>query len=239
MRRLRIIWLIVGVLLLSDALAQSDSLETEQIVLTPSDTFSSPIEPIVWDEARMADSLMVEVAQADSLLKDTAIAVWKPDPIKAVWLGAIVPGLGQIYNRKYWKLPIVYGALVGCGFAIGLNSKSYNDYKIAYRDILTGQGTSYLDMLPEGYTIATMGGMSNYKSYLNNMQTSYRRYRDISIVVTAVVYALSLIDAYVDAQLYDFDISPNLSMNVRPQIYQDVLNNNAQSAEMLMAITLK
>lgn len=162
---------------------------------------------------------------------------WKPDPLRAVWMGVIIPGYGQIYNRSYWKLPIVYGGFMGCAYAITWNNRLYTDYKQAYRDILTdtdGTKTSYLDILPEGYTIEKMGGKSNYTNVLKNKQNTYRRYRDLSIVATVVVYALSLIDAYVDAQLFDFDISTDLSMTVEPQLYYDLQNN--RSTEVKLAI---
>lgn len=162
---------------------------------------------------------------------------WRPDPMRAVWMGTIIPGYGQIYNRAYWKLPIVYGAFMGCAYAISWNNRMYQDYKQAYRDILTdtdGTKTSYLDMLPDGYTIEMIGGKDNYTRVLKNGNDTYRRYRDISIVATVLVYALSIIDAYVDAQLYDFDISTDLTMNISPQLYQDNFNN--RSAELHFAI---
>lgn len=167
----------------------------------------------------------------------------RPDALKAVWLGAIIPGAGQIYNGSYWKLPIVYGGLMGCGYAISLNQSRYNSYKTAYRDLYNDSqaGTvtndpskSYNAILPEGYDIDRLGGVSKYTSTLQNWQSNYRRYRDWSIVATIVVYALSLIDAYVDAQLFDFDISPDLTLNVEPQIYYDL--QQQRSAEVKLAI---
>ncbi len=167
----------------------------------------------------------------------------RPDALKAVWLGAIIPGAGQIYNGSYWKLPIVYGGLMGCGYAISLNQSRYNSYKTAYRDLYNDSqaGTvtndpskSYNAILPEGYDIDRLGGVSKYTSTLQNWQSNYRRYRDWSIVATIVVYALSLIDAYVDAQLFDFDISPDLTLNVEPQIYYDL--QQQCSAEVKLAI---
>lgn len=158
---------------------------------------------------------------------------WRPDPLKATWLAAIVPGLGQIYNRSYWKLPIVYGAFMGCIYAITWNNMQYDAYKQAYRDILvdetlsTDPSCSYISLLPKGYTIETMGGREQYTSTLNSRQNLYRRYRDIAIAATAVVYVLTIVDAYVDAQLFDFDISPDLSLNVNPEIYYDIQTQRA------------
>lgn len=170
--------------------------------------------------------------------------MWTPDPLRATWLAVIVPGLGQIYNRSYWKLPIVYGGLMGCGFAIAWNGEKYDAYKQAYRDILadannisTNPTRSYNAILPEGYTIDRMGGVSNYTAVLKDRQNMYRRYRDISIVVGVLVYALSIIDAYVDAQLFDFDISDDLSINIEPQLYYNPNLPEQRSAELKLAIS--
>ena len=172
--------------------------------------------------------------------------MWTPDPLKSTWLAVIVPGLGQIYNRSYWKLPIVYGGLMGCGFAIAWNGEKYESYKQAYRDLLmdsedgaisTNPTRSYNALLPEGYTIDRMGGVSNYTSVLRDRQNAYRRNRDISIVVGVLVYALSIIDAYVDAQLFDFDISDDLSINIEPQIYYSTQLPEQRAAELKLAIS--
>ncbi len=196
--------------------------------------------------AQTADSTAVRsndtlVVVEPPLVLSAAELTWKPDPLKSVWLGVIVPGLGQIYNRSYWKLPIVYGGFMGCGFAIAWNDEKYNAYKEAYRDIVQDAGhlstnplKSYNAILPEGYTIERLGGESGYTSILQDKQNTYRRYRDISIVVAVVVYALSIIDAYVDAQLFDFDISEDLSLNIEPQLYLD--SEQRRSAELKLAI---
>ncbi len=167
----------------------------------------------------------------------------KPDAIKAVWLGAIVPGAGQIYNKSYWKLPIVYGAFMGCGYAITWTQNRYANYKTAYLDLYNDDqaGTvtedpskTYIAVLPDGYDLARVGGTSTWMNTLKSRQSTYRRYRDYSILATVIVYALSLIDAYVDAQLFDYDISPDLSLNLEPQINYDL--QHRQSAELKLAI---
>lgn len=167
----------------------------------------------------------------------------KPDATKAVWLGAILPGAGQIYNGAYWKLPIVYGAFMGCGYAIGWNNNRCTSYKTAYldlyNDVQAGTVTedaskSYIAVLPNGYNLTRVGGASTWLKTLQNQQSKYRRYRDYSILAAVVVYALSMIDAYVDAQLFDYDISPDLSLNIEPQIYYDL--QRQQSAEIKLAV---
>lgn len=143
-----------------------------------------------------------------------AHANFKPDPNKSLWLALTFPGAGQIYNRKYWKLPIIYGGAMGVAYAVSYYGGHYNDYMRGYRDYLDSDpNTNYhLELIPQGYPESSAG------NYVKNRVNSYRRYRDIFIVVGVAVYALSVIDAYVDAQLADFDISTDLSMKVRPKL---------------------
>lgn len=167
----------------------------------------------------------------------------KPDAIKAVWLGVIFPGAGQMYNGSYWKLPIVYGSLMGCAYAISWTQNRCSNYKRAYMDLYADNeaGTvsedpskTYIAVIPEGYDLTRVGGVNTWMNTLKNQQSRFRRYRDYSILATVVVYALSLIDAYVDAQLFDYDISPDLTLNVEPQIYYDL--QHQRSTEIKLAI---
>lgn len=153
----------------------------------------------------------------DSIAKDTiAQIVYKPSPTKAIWYSALCPGLGQLYNRRYWKLPIIGAGIVGIAYAISWNSKEYNAYTNGYRDISDNnpKTTSYTKLLPAGTTVETYG-TEYLTSFLKNRQQSYRRYRDISYICAVGLYFICMLDAYVDAQLYDFDISPDLT--VMPQ----------------------
>lgn len=145
-------------------------------------------------------------------------AAWKPSPKKAVWL-ALIPGGGQVYNRKYWKLPIVYGAFTGCAYAIRWNNMMYSDYRQAFKDITDDDPTtdSYNKFLHLG-TEVTPENESRYAELFRKRKDYYRRYRDMSIIITAAVYTLSIIDAYVDASLSDFDISRDISMRLSPAI---------------------
>lgn len=148
---------------------------------------------------------------------------FKPDPERVIWMGAIIPGYGQFMNRRYWKMPIVYAGFLGCTYAITWNSLRYQAYRNAYRDIIdTNESTtSYLDILPEGYTVDTYGGISNYTGILKTQMEKFRYNRDLSIIVTVAYYAITLVDAFVDAQLYDFDISPDLSLKLSPAIFEN------------------
>ncbi len=147
-----------------------------------------------------------------------------PDPSKSLWYALMLPGAGQIYNRKYWKLPIVVGGFAGVAYAISWNSARYNEYTIAYLDILdTDPNTnSYVNLVPAGYPD------SSTESYLSNSITYLRRYRDMSILIGVAFYAITVIDAYVDAQLADFDVSPDLSIKVRPKL--EAVPNSTQPA---------
>lgn len=154
----------------------------------------------------------------ESNKSDDDVFQFKPNPQKAVFY-ALVPGLGQIYNRKYWKLPILYGAFVGLSYGVSWNNKYYTDYKQAYIDILdTDPNTnSYINMLPAGQSMEEIN-QDWFVSVLKQKKEVYRRYRDLNIIGIFGLYALSIVDAYVDAHLFDFDISQNLTLRLQPHI---------------------
>ena len=144
---------------------------------------------------------------------------YQADPDMAVWLAAVVPGLGQIYNRQYWKLPIVYGGAMGLAYAISWNNQMYIDYRKAYVDIIDANPDSkfYENVLPKGVIIDS-SNKDYYTRTIKNKQDSYLRNRDLCIICAGVLYLLSMIDAYVDAQMADYDISPDLSLQVAPAV---------------------
>lgn len=203
-------------------------------------------EPLRLDSSR-TEALRAAKLQPDPSVREDVPTRWRPDAPRAVWMGILCPGLGQIYNRSYWKLPIVYGGFMGCGFAVGFNQSKYDGYRNAYRELYSDRDNrrvepdnpdkSYVKVLPKGYTIDRMGGVDNYLTSLNNNMNIFRRYRDLSIAATALVYALGIVEAYVDARLYDFDISPDLSLRAEPALYIDPYNN--KSFEAKIALTLK
>lgn len=144
---------------------------------------------------------------------------WRPDPQRALWLALVIPGGGQIYNRKYWKLPLVYGGFMGCLYAMSWNNSQYKDYAQAYLDLMDNDpGTqSYNQFLHLGMEINKQNEQ-HYKDIFKKRKDRYRRWRDMSFFVMVGVYALSVIDAYVDAELSVFDISKDLSLKVEPTI---------------------
>lgn len=146
-----------------------------------------------------------------------------PDPTRAVWMSALFPGLGQLYNRRYWKLPIVVGAFMGLGYATSWNNTMLKDYTTAYSDIMDNDPStkSYMD-----FFAPTVKEEDLDKTWLTNLlrtrKNYYRRNRDLCIICMVGVYLLSMVDAYVDASLSHFDISPDLSVDVSATL----LNND-------------
>ena len=176
-------------------------------------------------EMTSAPVLKESEVPADSLKKEIDQKIWVPNPTKATWLALVIPGGGQIYNRKYWKLPIFYGGFAGCAYALTWNSKMYKDYSTAYKDAMNGnmQSSSITDLLPPGYKISE----TQLKELLRKRKDTYRRYRDLSIFAFIGVYLLSVIDAYVDAELSNFDITPDLSMKVEPAVIDNRIDNSS------------
>ncbi|NLO72386.1 MAG: hypothetical protein GX102_15880 [Porphyromonadaceae bacterium] len=218
--------LLMGISMQAQVLTDSVRIYADSIVkvnvdeLQEVEIVAEPITGFVLDSISetvvLVDSIQTEIV--DTILVETD-SVFKPDPLKAVWLGAIIPGYGQIVNRKYWKLPIVYGGFLGFAYAISWNNSRYTSYKNAYRDIIDNDPTTnyHIEILPRGYTLENYpGGVSTYTARLKSAQEQFRQYRDLSIILSVGYYALVLLEAFVDAHLYDFDINPDLVLNVTP-----------------------
>ena len=191
-------------------------------------------EHLVFDD----DTAFIEQATEPKPLKvkrqPRDWANWHPDPQRALWLALVIPGGGQIYHRKYWKLPIVYGGFVGCVYAMSWNNMMYRDYAQAYLDIMDSDpGTaSYNKFLHLGRTIDSTNE-ERYKQIFKKRKDRYRRWRDLSFFTMVGVYAISVIDAYVDAELSEFDISRDLSMKVRPAVISTSLATACRPATSL------
>lgn len=181
-----------------------------------------PLDSVdVQDSLTLAPVHVAPALAADSLLAKARAMLhppFRPDPQRALWLSLILPGAGQIYNRKYWKLPIIYGGFLGCIYALSWNNQMLSDYSQAYLDIMDNDPDtkSYEKMLPLGYNIS--GREEQFKEIFKNKKNYYRKYRDMSIFSFAAVYALAVIDAYVDAELSSFDISEDLSFRMAPAV---------------------
>ena len=129
-------------------------------------------------------------------------------PTAAIILSTCVPGLGQVYNKKYWKPPIIYAAIGTTIYFFNYNNKLYKDYKQEYisrtdKDLLTIPNEEY-----KAYNLTQLKELEDY----------HHRYRDLNVILTGLVYTINIVDAYVDAHLKTFDISDNLSMNIYPSL---------------------
>lgn len=200
----------------------ADSLASGIVVQPHSDAAAAEADNVVKAEKMLsaADSARL-ASSSDSTARRAKRdwAAWRPNAKRAMWLALVLPGAGQIYNRKYWKIPIVYGGFVGCIYAMRWNNQMYHDYSQAYLDLMDDDPTteSYNEFLHLGATIDD-SNLTKYQNLFKKRKDKYRRWRDLSFFCLVGVYALSVIDAYVDASLSEFDISKNLSMRVEPTI---------------------
>ena len=190
-----------------------------------------PVSLQAQDTLSVADSRVEFVTdEIINVIPDST--AFKPNPNKAMLYSALFPGLGQIYNRKYWKLPFVYGGVLGCTYAITWNSTQHKGYKNAYKDFLDDNPAtnSWLDYKPFTFDDDSNNWSEpDQKWFANKLKSQkdfYRRFKELSIIISAGVYALFIIDAYVDAQLFDFDISPDLSLRMDPVIFEQTTGNS-------------
>ena len=189
----------------------------------------SPEDFIIGDTLTQAVAIDSVISVKKKIRVKRDWSTWRPNPKRAMWLAIVIPGAGQIYNRKYWKLPIIYGGFMGCLYALRWNNQMYHDYSQAYLDIMDDDpGTqSYNKFLHLGQQIDSSNAqqVKQYSEIFKKRKDKFRRWRDLSFFVMVGVYALSVIDAYVDAELSQFDISKDLSLRVAPA----VINNNSSS----------
>ena len=143
---------------------------------------------------------------------------FSPSPRAAV-LWAIIPGGGQVYNRKYWKVPIIIGGMTALYYAISWNNNNLLEYAKAYSDIKSDDpmtNDSWIAFVPAGADPNSYRTSGSFQETLRHGRDFYRRNRDLSIIIAVGVYALSIVDAYVDAELAHFDISPELTLRATP-----------------------
>ena len=197
--------------------SQSTAGEDQPAVVAPADTTFS-----AKDSLKLNSMLQVATKKPK---RDWS--TWRPDTKRAMWLAIVLPGAGQIYNRKYWKLPIIYGGFVGCAYAITWNNQMYHDYSQAYLDIMDDDPNtqSYNQFLHLGATIDA-SNIERYKEIFCKRKDKFRRWRDMGTFVMIGIYAFSVIDAYVDASLSEFDISDDLSLRVEPAVLNNGRYNN-------------
>jgi hypothetical protein len=146
---------------------------------------------------------------------------FQPQPLKATMMAVVLPGLGQIYNRKYWKIPLVYAGFGSMAYFISFNSTNYTKYVQATQDFIDqNPATNRFKTVPglENIDPATtsLQNYNNYKDQLYRRIDYYKRYRDLSYIGIAAWYLASIIDANVDASLFNYDVSDNLDIAVLP-----------------------
>lgn len=199
---------------LPDSLMLPDQpVEGEELAVTPFEFNDSTLR-----EAR-PDTVSVQLVDGEWEPREVT---YTPDPVRAVWLSALCPGLGQVYNRRYWKLPLVIGGYMGLVYATNWNNTMLADYTRAYADLTDNDPNtkSYMDFFHGNVSESSLD-----KQWLTNTfkarKDFFRRNRDLCIISMVGVYLLAMLDAYVDASLAHFDISPQLSMNVAPTLVPD------------------
>jgi len=184
-------------------------------------------EPWEHLDTRLVDTATIVLADkilfADSLIAPRPS--FMPDPAKATWYALVCPGLGQIYNRSYWKVPILYGGIATFSYLIMWNGRMYNDYRNAYHDFKDNDPftNSYQQVL------ANMPNSNNVENILKSRRDLYRRNRDMAIFGMVALYLVSVMDAFVDAQLYNFSVSEDLSFQVEPVINHFFLKSASDS----------
>lgn len=185
-------------------------------------------------EMQVMDTTATIILSDNILFADTLIApvrTFVPDSEKAVWYALVCPGLGQIYNRSYWKVPILYGGIVTLSYLIIWNGRMYNDYQNAYHDIVDNDPLTN-SFEPLFYNMP--GSDLNWKqNTLKRKRDFYRRNRDLSIFGIVALYAISVIDAFVDAQLYNFSVSEDLSLRIEPVIDHFFYSKDTSDSNML------
>lgn len=154
--------------------------------------------------------------------------VFKAEPFRATMLAIALPGLGQIYNRKYWKVPFVYAGFGGVIYAISYNTTQYNRYMKGYQDFIDKipQTQSYIEIIknvdPKTYDPVLHPGTYNpssaewYKEAMLRKVDYFKKYRDLSYIGIAAWYLFTILDANVDASLFDYDVNDNLELKVTP-----------------------
>jgi len=159
------------------------------------------------DSSALIQNEMIQPNETNTIIVDTNKNKTKVhSPKKAAWMSAAVPGLGQIYNKKYWyiKVPIIYGGFVGLSYGINYNYVFFAKYRDEYRSRLTGHAPSYEPDFPT--------------ENINAEKQRYQRNMETFIILTAVWYLVNILDAVVYAHLINFDVSDDLSLNIMPSV---------------------
>lgn len=158
--------------------------------------------------------------------KEVSVARKKRSPTAASLMSMVIPGLGQTYNKKYWKVPIIYGAIGGLAYAANKNDIGYQKYKKAYIN-RTDEDEDTVDDYVGILTDAN----------LESEMDKWRKARDFDFIIIGLVYFLNIVDASVDAHLFNFDVSDDLSLNINPNYM--VYPNRKPSVGLTLTFNLK
>ena len=169
------------------------------------------------------DDTVIAGAPDTVLLKSYAS---RYDPRKALLYAAVLPGLGQIYNKKYWKLPLVYGGFIGIGYAINFYQGNYTDYKAKLFYNLDHGLDGDNDRVPDPNAYTT--------GQLRTIVDKSRRERDFWVVMMGAMYLLQIVDAHVDAHLKEFDLNPTFKVSFRPSMGHDELLGRQNSFTVVL-----
>lgn len=177
-------------------------------------------DPDLQVAGEQGDSILVEVRAPGYSPEYGLRRPFNPDPTRAVWLSALCPGLGQVYNRRYWKLPIIIAGFMGLGYGTSWNNTQFNDYARAYSDLMDADPStkSYMDFFPPTTSESDLDPEWLART-LRSRKNYYRRNRELCIICMVGVYLLCMVDAYVDATMAHFDITPDLSLDIQPTVF--------------------
>jgi hypothetical protein len=162
-------------------------------------------------------------AKKDSTAKTVVdSSIIKHSPRKATLMSVACPGLGQVYNKKYWKVPVIYTGFAILGYFIYTNNQSYLLYRNQFRT-LSGDTSipAYQALIVQLKSQYVNLNISDYATSAQSARDYYRHNRDLSWMLTGLLYVINIADADVDAHLFFFDVSDKLSMNWKPTFYQD------------------
>lgn len=153
------------------------------------------------------DTTTIEVqrGRVEGVVKDPDLPENFHDPAKAALYSALLPGLGQVYNKKYWKVPIIYAGFAAAGYFLHDNLEQIDFYKDAYVADIDDDPTTVNET---GYTL----------TQLNDIIDQYKQWRDLSYIAIAAIYVLNIVDANVDAHLFYFDVSKDISLHWSPYL---------------------
>lgn len=206
--------LIIAILLIA---FQAKLINSQELPADTVTTINIPSDTVTTIIPR-ADTVAATVS-APADIKDEIVH----SPQKAAMYSAILPGLGQAYNKKYWKIPLVYGGFAAFGYFINFNNNRYKLFKLYYSDLTDGNDmtNSFLDYkYVDGDKMDDLSYVETLKRGFIREQDRWRRWRDMNIIMIVGFYGLNIIDASVDAHFFNWDISDDLTLRWQPTIDQ-------------------